>query len=439
LGQVIEVDSQNPPVLKSRTPNKLSSRTPKWLRDFRVAQVNKIAALALPHARRRLLALRKLGLADAMKQTGALKRMRQFTAQLGVFRVKSSRVNLVVVMALGLPASLAFWASPFVVLVRAHRPWFVPWGFVGSPITAVLLSMLAGGPWYLLKQGSRRTHYLPSIVASVWLVALLMAYAITTYVLLDGGDLMLLSQTQLMSLSALIQFFVYFAAIVMVGALGSSVLYVWPGSFKRKNPVAFFMERVLLVAESIAFDESAWHRVDGKALLMKRLEEAARIVEKDFPDTLRSADFSTDALLKTRFDQIAAALREKKLWIATPKSDTRERLRDWLAHTLESAIEGDWDSLELAERAGRPSRSLREVAISSVRGVFTALGPVAIYWAAKRWDLLPHEDWTQYLGVGVVVWAIFAILFAMDPQLGERIEAFQKLTSIVPGFGKKKD
>lgn len=388
-----------------------------------------------------MLALRKLGLVDAARHTGALKRMLRFTAQLGVFQVKSNRVQAISAMVLGVPTSLFFYATPLVLLARAgvNSPWVIPWALVGSPISSVLLLLFAAGPWYLLKQGSRRTQYLPSIVAYAWLVTFLMAYAITLYVLLEGGDPRRLSVMQLMSLSALMQFFVYCAAVVIIGVFGSCVHYVWPGSFKRKNPVAFFAERVLMAAEKIAFEDSAWHLVDGKALLMKRIEEAARIIEKDFPETLRSADFATDVLLESRFEQIAAALREKKLWIATPKSDTRERLRDWLIHALEAAIGGDWDSLELAEPARGPGRSLREIVISYARGLFTALGPAAIYWAAKRWDLLPHEEWTQYLGIGVVVWGVFAILFAIDPQLGERIEAFQKLTSIVPGLGKKKD
>ena len=85
-----------------------------------------------------------------------------------------------------------------------------------------------------------------------------------------------------------------------------------------------------------------WREPSRRAEIARALDNAVSIIR-----TRLFRDFSSnDYVIKTERDQraapVAESLREKILWLVTPKEDTRQVLITHLSHMLESLLIGSW-------------------------------------------------------------------------------------------------
>jgi hypothetical protein len=239
--------------------------------------------------------------------------------------------------------------------------------------------------------------------------------------------------------SSIVQFFVYVAGAALIFLIAYGISRVIGSRRARVAPDALFVDRILAALEIVARTDGSWTHLGSKSELMRALEDAARIAGENLPRALRTADPYTDAWLRSRCDEIAASLRAKKTWVCMPKSDTREQLEQSLTNWFVDAASGNWDYLETAERP-HPSRKIAKFSVYNFfLGVFVASLPAAVYRGAQTIELLTPGLLSNYLGFGVVLWAIIAILVGVDPRLGEKVEAVRKLASVVPGLSKKSE
>jgi len=242
----------------------------------------------------------------------------------------------------------------------------------------------------------------------------------------------------LILLSAIAQMLIYYFVIALVFLILRSVGVATSSILRKRIPDAIFVDQLLQALETASMPDRLWGELSTRDRLMRQLEEAARIVDEEMPRALRPFDSYTDSWERTRFGEIAASLRAKKQWVCMPKSDTRDRLQEALTTCFVDAAFGRWDGLETAEN--RPKG--REILLRGrifLQGIIVALSPAALLFVARHLGYFIDEQFSRYLDVSVVLWAVIGILFVIDPRFSEKVEAAQKLGSFIPGLSKKKE
>ena len=112
-------------------------------------------------------------------------------------------------------------------------------------------------------------------------------------------------------------------------------------------PIPLIADNMILIIQSAEETHDNWIKLKHKRNLFLQLEISARCFENYIPRQLHSGDIVTDTQIKETARWIAAALREKKEWVFTPKK-TPSYLATHIANTLTFMIIGDWDALEKA-------------------------------------------------------------------------------------------
>jgi hypothetical protein len=239
--------------------------------------------------------------------------------------------------------------------------------------------------------------------------------------------------------SATAQALVYFGGVVLAIAIVSIVVKAVASRQIRHAPDAIFAHRILRVLEIIGASDRSWSDLATKNLLMREIESASRIVGDAMPTALSSADSYTDAWIRGRCNEIAASLRAKKTWVCMPKPDTRVHLERSFAKYFIDGVLGNWDSLEVAQPVPLSRQAIRARLRAFALGLFIALLPLAVYYGAESMGVLVPGLLADYLGFAVILWLVIAILLAVDPRFGEKVETVQKIVTMVPRLGKKGD
>ena len=143
---------------------------------------------------------------------------------------------------------------------------------------------------------------------------------------------------------------------------------------------------------------------------MLLLERTARRLERYVPRQLRGGDAVTDYWLHETFQLAAAALREKKTWILTPKLYTHDYFTKSIASSLICVLNDDWDALERVEmeelmRRQKLARSQlwRFRLIILLRAVFVAILPVVGFIILQLTPLAIAGATRTYVIVGLFI------------------------------------
>ena len=208
---------------------------------------------------------------------------------------------------------------------------------------------------------------------------------------------------------------------------------------RKKFPVALFVHNLIEALYSVETCKQTWTELETKRIIMRKIEEAARVVGERIAPELPTFDIETDATIRRRLDAIAAAIRAKKYWVCTPKDDTRERLVETLSKSVINAALGNWDYLETGEKSKLATRESKARVRVFLVGVIVASVPFLVYQAAILTNFLPEGALANYLQVGVVIWAILSLLYAIDTRFGEKVETLKSLASMLPGIPGKKN
>lgn len=178
--------------------------------------------------------------------------------------------------------------------------------------------------------------------------------------------------------------------------------------------------------------------VGKRARVSKRLDRIAALIGKGLLVQFQTRDPVTQTWIDQRARRMANAFRDKRKWLITPKADTIDHLTEALAGALVSLLRGAWDELELAEDAPITSRAIVTVFLAGLRAVILAALPLAMFIAARRWTWLPDlsTETSNYIELGLFVWAVLSLLLIVDPALKEKIELMNSVRSLV-SRGKK--
>ena len=165
-------------------------------------------------------------------------------------------------------------------------------------------------------------------------------------------------------------------------------------------------------------------RIEGKRrpeLWLRKLEAAARILEREVPRQVRTFDQRTAEWLSGRCAGAAEALRHMKRHVLSPAGNGTEHLSRLLRQQLAALATDNWHGLVWREPPGKRARSRKDTLISVLRVAVVALLPAVSLFAVSPW--LDFGDgifrWARLVVFG---WAVLSVLVALDPGVRERIE-----------------
>ncbi len=227
----------------------------------------------------------------------------------------------------------------------------------------------------------------------------------------------------------LMTFLLIFNAILN---LISSAIRVW---MCAHHPIVLLIDDLISILISIEDDHAGWVSLESKQRQLLWLEEAAKCIQDYLPRRLRCGDIVTDAWQKETTKQFAAALREKKRWLLTPKRDTYEYFVRSIAFTLICISDGNWDSLERREPE-KPSFSQvwQSRIFVLLRAFCVALLPVVGFWVIQWTPLALKGTAHDAVAVGVFIWASLTFIALLDANFSTKISAIKDITSLLFPF-----
>jgi hypothetical protein len=112
--------------------------------------------------------------------------------------------------------------------------------------------------------------------------------------------------------------------ICLIGLVGAGAVVATQLEYAlRRGRSSLYPDAVLVtglaaILSMVERESAKWTNLDFKRQLMSEIEVVAVCIERDLPHRLRTGDVTTDAWVRERVRQMAAALRGLKKWISTP-------------------------------------------------------------------------------------------------------------------------
>ncbi|MDQ2809623.1 MAG: hypothetical protein M3Z04_22340 [Chloroflexota bacterium] len=168
------------------------------------------------------------------------------------------------------------------------------------------------------------------------------------------------------------------------------------------------------------------------------IEIASRLIERDIPNVIATQDLATDLWFRDVTTQIAAAWREKKKWILTPKIDTDAYLCDILAANVMCIIQGEWDALERQSPEAIPTSEVWRVRIvGAIRTLFLAFAPLGVLGFVQATSLAPVGTLRDTAVVVAIIWAMVTLVLAFDSRFSDKITALKDISGLLTLGGGK--
>jgi hypothetical protein len=147
-------------------------------------------------------------------------------------------------------------------------------------------------------------------------------------------------------------------------------------------------------------------------------------------------DPNTSYWIKETTRLIAIALREKKKWIITPKSDTNVHFKIYITNTFLCIINDNWDALERAEGAtsmvSQSPHPILMFLLSLLKLVFLMGLPIAIFLVFQQAPFVIPDTVRGYIIIGLFLWELLTLLVVFDPNVNAKISAIKDLTNLLP-------
>jgi hypothetical protein len=202
----------------------------------------------------------------------------------------------------------------------------------------------------------------------------------------------------------------------------------------RAQPDAFVMWHYAMLIWLLRTGARRWYHRDFQRNVLIRLEIVALAFERYWHRQARGGDAVTKEWLRSRCVRIAAAIRSLKLWVLSPKRDSREQLIMRLVDDLNVIAIGEIDRLSQKDVTSRPvGAKLRGV----MRAALVALSPTAGVWIVQHSSLKLEVSMLPWLTAAALGWAMISLLAALDPMLASKLTMLRDVRSFLrlPGTG----
>lgn len=168
--------------------------------------------------------------------------------------------------------------------------------------------------------------------------------------------------------------------------------------------------------------------------LMLLIKQSAMILEG--PLAYRLSDTAGDtASLISHFAKIAADVRTKATWLATPQEETFYHFQHHLVNSLPNIVDGQWHFLSHSEIAGADSTiTMRFIAVA--HGLFVAFAPITALLIIQETNLALDPAQQNIATIVAVLWAVVSTLASLDPNYRDKISAVSSVAGVIDPFAK---
>jgi hypothetical protein len=189
-----------------------------------------------------------------------------------------------------------------------------------------------------------------------------------------------------------------------------------------------------------------WRYSRHRAEIIRALEEGARLIQTRLFREFEARNNIVHLVREERAISISNALRNKELWLITPKQDTRQILLNQISQMLVSLLNGNWDDFEgLGDHGMTEQPRLHGMMtffmnrmLNLFRVALVATLPVIIYIVS---DFFPQthiiSPLREYVQAGVILWSILTVISALDPLLRDKVSTIKDLFSVGARSDKK--
>lgn len=319
------------------------------------------------------------------------------------------------------------WIPPSIFIESRHSDWYG----VGVAAISLLLALMPFVLMYVFVMRRQKPNLL-AIIPLLWPGAAVLLSASLIYRIKQG---FLLGSRDTFSYLIFLVLIVATQAGAFVSIFLSLSITLWAN---RKGTRAFpeglvmrgFVQLLILVSK----EELFLRDIQSKLRAMQALERVAAGFES-LNYKLSSFDAITQKSNASRFNEMAAAAREKKSWVLFSKSDTAGHFSSYVKSSLYSFASGEWDSIERRTNIESTARKKLGNFAHSVAVAAVSVGiPIAAMLLIKflfKFDSLP-----TYLLIWVVAWAMLLFIAGIEP---ERLASVRELISVMKFPGKAKE
>ncbi len=202
-----------------------------------------------------------------------------------------------------------------------------------------------------------------------------------------------------------------------------------------RRPMTLLIHNLLLLLYAADSDSSHWPHLNYRRTQLLQIEIVAKYLEDYLPRQLQSGDIVTDTWMKEKTRRFAAALREKKKWLLTPKNDTHDYFAKSIASTFICIINGNWDGLEQADLEKLSIPQLRHTIVlfmlKVLEAAVVAILPAGSIWLLHQMSLTFDQTFQQFLYVGAFIWALLTFIVVLDPNFSTKMSAFKDAVNLL--------
>lgn len=317
-------------------------------------------------------------------------------------------------------AIIAGWIGVFELCRRSHSQTIS-----SSAVSASIALVISSGIWLLVVRSGRGGS------GRMWL-----AWRFAVYVLPGAGGIALLNIEPF-------SFWVSIAGYSMISGSLLAILYASTGfvleisyaakleALRRSRPRQAIIDNLLdaLKEVSSSNDKNDFNR---RNQILRSLESAAFILERDLPKYFDSSDSQTDRWLADRAKGAATALRYLKRRILVSDESTWSWLEGVLREEISALAAGDLARLRWMSPPPKEEqiRSLQRTVVIVLRTVVVMAIPlVATFTLNPVLEMTPKIYATaKVISFG---WAILYFLLTIDPTLQSKIETARNIIGTV--------
>jgi hypothetical protein len=204
------------------------------------------------------------------------------------------------------------------------------------------------------------------------------------------------------------------------------------------GPDSLLVGRCLYFLNALQREKREWHRLPWRRDMSLRLESLAEIVEGCGKQAARAGDPDSAVWIMGSYRGLATNIRAKKKWLMVPKSDTQPQLVSWAALFLYRLGIADWDAMDRDEPQSLNAVERTKILVKRIAGLAASVAvPVVLFLLVQRSPTPISSPVKDYVVALLWLWALVAILSAIDPLYEKRFESFRSAVQIFPFMRKE--
>lgn len=169
------------------------------------------------------------------------------------------------------------------------------------------------------------------------------------------------------------------------------------------------------------------------------LERTAQDMELFLPNLLKVGNEGVDTTTRKHCSEVAAAFRTLASRAILASVGTQDEIRSEVLSAFLNAARGNWGDLkrESIPDAAPRQRWAAKIA-TTIRSLVVGATPIGGIYLFRAIGAEPKGTFAEAFWVLSMLWVVYHVVRAFEPQVGERLAEFRALTETIKPFGASK-